>query len=494
MATKGENTIQAFWVAMGSLSSMSLSIISAAILSRYFDKGEYGTYKQIVYIYSVLLIVFSAGLPNVFSYFLPRYTLEQGKDIVNKLTKVLILLGLVFSILLFLSASIFAIVLKNPELERGLRYFSIIPLFLLPTLGIEGIFSTYKNTILIAVYNTITRFLMLIFIVTPVMFYGGDYLSAIYGWIIVSIISFVIALYFKNIPFKGIKKQKSGLKVKQIFQYSVPIMFASISGIIMKSSDQFYISRYFGSESFADYSNGFIQLPFVGMITGAAATVLMPIFSKIISEKSDINILIQTWESTLIKSAIIIYPMVIFFIINAKAIIIILFTDLYLNSILFFQIAMVVNFFNIIIFSPLILALGETKFYANIHFLFAGLTWLGGLIAVNFFDTPYHIAATSVLINILLIISVLKYSANIMKIEVVRLVPFKVLMKLSVHGSFVFFIVKYLVDQTQLHHYPLVSVSIIGLIGALTLLLTGSLFKLDYLSSVKPLLNKIKKI
>ncbi|MFK8009459.1 MAG: oligosaccharide flippase family protein [Saprospiraceae bacterium] len=491
---KGNNTIQAFWVALGSLSSFSLAIVSAAILSRYFDKVEYGTYKQIVYVYSTLLIVFSAGLPNVFSYFLPRYKLEQGKEIVDKLTKVLLSLGLGFGILLFISAGLIADVLKNPEIEKGLRYFSVIPIFLLPTLGIEGIFSTYKKTVFIAIYNTITRFLMLIFIVTPVIFYGGNYLFAIYGWIIVSIISFFLALYFKNIPFRGVEKQKSGLGIQEIFQYSVPIMFASIGGIIMRSSDQFYISRYFGTESFADYSNGFIQLPFVGMITGAAATVLMPIFSKIISEKSDINVLVETWESTLIKSATIIYPMVIFFILNAEAIIIILFTDLYLNSILFFQLAMAVNFFNIIIFSPLILALGKTKFYANIHFLFAGLTWLGGYLAVSFFDTPYHIAAISVLINILLIISVLKYSAGIMKIGITKLIPFKALAKLTLHGGVVFLATKFLIDLTPLYNFPLVSLSIIGLIGSLILLFTGPLLQLDYLSSIKPLLDKIRKI
>lgn len=490
---KGNNTVQAFWVALGSLSSFSLAIVSAAILSRYFDKTEYGTYKQIVYVYSTLLIVFSAGLPNVFSYFLPRYKLEQGKDIVDKLTKVLLLLGFGFSCLLFVSAGFIAGILKNPEIGTGLRYFSIIPLFLLPTLGIEGIFSTYKKTVFIAIYNTITRFLMLIFIVTPVMFYGGDYLFAIYGWIIVSIISFFLALYFKNIPFRKVEKQKSGLSIQEIFQYSVPIMFASIGGIIMRSSDQFYISRYFGTESFADYSNGFIQLPFVGMITGAAAVVLMPIFSKIIDDKSDINVLIQTWESTLIKSATIIYPMVIFFILNAEAIIIILFTDLYLNSILFFQLAMAVNFFNVIIFSPLILALGKTKFYANIHFLFAGLTWLGGYLAVIFFDTPYHIAGISVFLNIILILSMLKYSAGIMKISARKLIPILALVKLILHGGLIFFVTKLLIDKTLLVEFPLISVAIIGLIGSLILIITGPFLQLDYFLIVRPLLNKIKR-
>ncbi len=141
------NTIQALWIGMGSLSSFALSIISAAILSRYFEKSEYGTYKQIIYVYNTFLVVFSVGLPNVFGYFLPRYSLAQGKDIVWKITKVLFVGGFVFSLFLFLFSGTIAIILKNPELKIGLKYFSVIPMLLLPTLGIEGIFSTYKKSV-----------------------------------------------------------------------------------------------------------------------------------------------------------------------------------------------------------------------------------------------------------------------------------------------------------------------------------------------------------
>ena len=164
MRQQNSNTLQAFWVGMGSFSSFALGIVSAAILSRYFDKAEYGTYRQILYIYNSLLIIFTAGLPQVFAYFLPRFNLAQGKDIVWKISKILFLGGFVFSIFLFIFSGVVANIFKNPELATGLKYFSPIPVLLLPTLGIEGIFSAYKKTIYIAIYNTLSRLLMLMFI------------------------------------------------------------------------------------------------------------------------------------------------------------------------------------------------------------------------------------------------------------------------------------------------------------------------------------------
>ena len=371
MQNKSNNTIQAFWVGMGSLSAFTLSIISAAILSRYFDKAEYGTYRQILYVYSTLLVVFSAGLPRVFSYFLPRFGLAQGKDIVWKISKVLFIAGFVFSVFLFSFSGIISNILRNPELAIGLKYFSPIPMLLLPTLGIEGIFSTYKKTIYIAIYNIATRILMLLFIVLPVIIFKGSYLYAIYGWIVVSIISLIIAYYFKGIPFKGIHAEKANLTTKQVFQYSLPLVTASIAGIAIHSADQFFISRYFGTEIFAVFANGFIELPFVHMISTSASVVLMPVFSKILHEKTDINVLKDLWTNTLTKSAILIYPILIFCMYYADDLIIFLYSEKYADSSLFFQIAMIRNFFNIIIFAPLILAAGRSKFYSNFHIAMA---------------------------------------------------------------------------------------------------------------------------
>ncbi|MGI9286549.1 MAG: hypothetical protein ACR2P1_14275, partial [Pseudomonadales bacterium] len=66
------NSKQAFWVLFGNLSAFIFSIVSAMILSRYFNKVDYGTYKQILYVYNSLLVIFTLGLPRTYSFFLPR--------------------------------------------------------------------------------------------------------------------------------------------------------------------------------------------------------------------------------------------------------------------------------------------------------------------------------------------------------------------------------------------------------------------------------------
>ena len=101
MSHTTSNTQQAFWVGIGSLFSFGFTIVSSMILSRYFDKGDYGTYKQVLYVYGTLLTVFTLGLPKAFSFYLPRVPLNQAKNLISKITSLFYWLGGFFSVLLF---------------------------------------------------------------------------------------------------------------------------------------------------------------------------------------------------------------------------------------------------------------------------------------------------------------------------------------------------------------------------------------------------------
>ncbi len=486
------NSHQAFWALIGSLSSFSLAVISSAILSRYFSKEEYGTYRQIVYIYSTLLVVFTAGLPQVFAYFLPRFAINEGKAIVWKITRFLILGGAVFSVFLFFASGIIANFLNNPELERGIKAFSPIPLLLLPTLGIEGIFSAYKKTIFIGIYDSITRILMLGFIVLPVVLWKGSYIAAIYGWNVVSLLTLLIAFFFKDIPFRGIESIRTSLSYRTVFSYSLPLVGASLWGMAIKAADQFYISRFFGASVFAEFSNGFIQLPFVSMITGAVSLVLMPVFSRMIHDKSDAKEIVSVWRSALYKSAIIIYPIVIFFIFFANDIILILFSNTYSTSTIYFRINMLLNFFNIIVFAPLLLALGKTRIYARIHMIYALVVWILEYLVIYLFNSPIGVAIVSVSLSIAAIIAFIVYISKLMDIGLIELVPFREIFKIVIHGLLIILVVKFAIDSMRITS-TLIECALALIVYASILLLTSRLFNLDYISNIKPLLRLNKK-
>lgn len=488
------NSVQVLWVAIGSLSNFALTILSAAILSRYFDKTEYGTYKQILYVYGTLLVVFSAGLPGVYSYFLPRYTLDEGKAIVYKVSKVLFYAGFLFSFFLFVFSGKIAELLNNPELSYPLKVFSPIPMFLLPTLGIEGIFATYKKTKFIAVYDTSTRILMLLFIVLPVILFKGNCVSAIYGWLVVSFFTFLMAFYFKRIPFKNTKKSPTTLTYKEIFSFSLPIVLASIWGMIIKSADQFYVSHYFGAEVFAEYSNGFNELPFVSMVTASTSLVLMPVFSKAIHEGNKLDEMLQTFRNALYKSALIIYPIVVFFIVYGSEIMTLLYSKTYSNSGIYFSINMILNFFNIIIFAPLIFALGATKFYSKIHFFVAIMAWIGCYLVVLVFNSPISIAVFSVSLSIFKVIIFFFFIAKKLEVNLRDLFPFQKVAAILIQTTLIIGLIYYFLKivYPEINIYLKLVLSLLSY--AILVLTTAMFFKINYFQILDPFLIKIKNI
>lgn len=475
---------------IASFNSFALAIVSAAILSRYLDKSAYGTYRQIIYVYNTLLIIFTAGLPSVFNYFLPRFNRAQGKEIVFNISKVLFFSGVLFSVFLFLSSGLIATILKNPELARGLRYFSPVPMLLLPTLGIDGIFTTYRKTVYIAVYSTLTRALMLVFIVLPVILFSKDYIYAIYGWIVSSFLILILAYVFKGMPFKGIKGEKSDLKFKEILNYSIPLVFASLGGILFRASNQFFISRYFGEEVFAEFSNGFIEIPFVHMITGATASVLMPIFSKAVHEKADVSKITTLWQSALNKSVVLIYPIVIYMLFYSRDLITIVFSESYTVSAKYFTAAITINFFNVIMFAPLLLSLGKTKFYAWLQYGKAFALWGIQFAAILVFNTPMSIAISYVVVSVVSIIIPLAYVARIFRISFFTLFPIGRVGVIALHSllsmTLVYLLFRALIPEVS--RLLFVSVSATGYMGIL--LLSAPLFKIKYWDIVSPLLNR----
>lgn len=417
------NSKQAAWVAIGSFFSFIVGIVSPMILSRYFDKGDYGTYKQVMYVYNTLLTVFTLGLPKAYAYFLPKYSREYSKDIIAKVTKIFFVLGAIFSLFLFLCAGPIANVMKNPDLKVALMVFSPTPLLLLPTMGLDSIFATFKKTKYLTYYTISTKIFTILCIVLPVICFQGNYIHAIIGFDIASLITCVLALYLKTRPIKDEPHEKVDLSLKRIFDFALPLLYASLWGMIISSANQFFISRYYGNEVFAEFSNGFMEIPFVGMITGAIGAILLPVFSGMDKGNGMSKDTVAVWNSALMKSAKLIFPILVFSIFFSKQLMTCMYGDAYVQSTIYFQIKNFSGLFVIVPFYPIILAIGKTKEYARVHMIIAFVIVIAEYIACKLLDSAIYIAIISEICHILKIFLLMKVIADYSSKKIFELLP-----------------------------------------------------------------------
>jgi O-antigen/teichoic acid export membrane protein len=484
------NTQQAFWIALGSLFSFSFGIISSVILSRYFAKADYGTYKQVLYVYSTMLVVFTLGLPKTYSFFLPRVNNYEAKDVIAKITNIFFIMGAFFTLSLFLLSGQIASLLKNEDLELAIKIFSPVPFFLLPTMGLEGILATYRMTYLTAIYTVISRIAMMLCVVLPVLFFDAGYIGALIGFTFSSFLIFLVALYLKYLPIKKYSKEKSSLKYKDIFNYSLPLMIASLWGVIETSSDQFFISRYYGTEVFADYSNGAMELPFIGMILGATAAVLSPIFSKMSYQKVDVKKeLYPLWIRVFEKSSMLTYPLLIFALFFAKEIMVFLYGESYINSAIYFQIFNLYFFFKIIVYGPYLINTGKQRLYANAHMYSVMLLIPVQLITIYFIDSPIALIIVSVFVKIGRTFFFLNVISKDFKMQLRQILPIKSLIKIMLPSAILAFFTKYiLIERLELNNFWLLFLGVsiyFSLYG-----LYSYIFKINYWSIVSPMIKR----
>ena len=481
------NTKQAAWVAIGSLCSYSITLVSSMILSRYFNKADYGTYKQVMYVYQTLLTVFTLGLPRAFSYFLPRVPDDQAKSLINKLTRIFFILGIAFSLVLFFGSPLIARILKNPELDKALKLFAVVPAMLLPTLGLDGIMATYKKTQFLAIYKTATSLLTLLCVALPVMVFGLGYMDAIKGFIVGSAIQCVLALYLRNHPVRKFGKEPCEVTLKEIFKFSLPLLQASLWGLLINSTDQFFISRFFGNETFAEFSNGSIELPFVPMVVGACTIVLSPVFSRMSHEKVDFKTQVfPLWKSVFEKSAKLIYPILVYCIVFATPIMEVLYGKQYANSGVYFNLKMIVNFFNLIAVAPLLINTGKVKFYSNVHAGTAVALIVFEYLIILVFHSPYAVAVVSLVCQLGKMFIMLVIIAQLFEVKLIDLFPLKTLLKIII-PSFAMLYALWFVFAKLFHMQGLFLIGVTLSLYAIFYAVYSYIVKIDYRSLIKSL-------
>ncbi len=485
------NTIQAAWVALGGLFSIGFGIVSAMILSRYLSKDDYGLYKQVLYVYTTLNGLFVLGLPKAFSYFLPKSPLDEAKSLINKITKLFFILGGALSLLLFLGSGVIADVLNAPKLEPLLKIFSPVPFLMMPTLGLEGILATYRETKLITLYTVVTRIGMLLCVCLPIIIFNLSIEAALKGFVLSSLISFILAIYLKFYPVKDCGNKRTSESYKSIFKFCFPLFVASIWGILINSTDQFFISRYFGNKVFADFSNGAMELPFVGIILTATSTVLTPLFTRQLHEHCNLKTtILPIWNNCLSKTIMLIYPITFFCLFDSDSIMIVMYGEQYVSSGVFFKIKLFTYFFKVVVFYSLIVALGATKFYQWLFFIYFILLVLTEMLVISTNPNPLIITGVHVLFYCLSCIAIWIYISKALGCSLKSLIPSKIILRVSL-ASLIACTIMVILKTYLYSEYPNIKILIIDLMimGSMYFIL-AYLFGLNYVSVIKPIIKR----
>lgn len=346
-------------ITLGKSAEKIVLLLSTVILARYLSQQDYGTYRQVLLIGGMLLILLNFGIPHSINFFVPQLSKNKQKSFLFQTFLIQFVLGLIALMFILFGADLVARVFDNPLLAKSLRYFSLYPLFMILSSSYSNIFIGINKVKLSGMLSPILGLIKLTAIVVSVIL-NFSLNMLILVIVIFSFLQLIIVLIIILKLFTGVKLKYCFQDVLDQLKFATPIGLSSILGVIIIKIDQLMVSTFFTVEEYAKYAVGTLEIPFINLLTVSAMAVITPYLVKQYKDNR-IDLFIQMWRNSIIKISYIIFPITIFFLFYSKETITLLYTEQYVESAKIFQIYLLKLFVKITFFGHILVALGKSK-------------------------------------------------------------------------------------------------------------------------------------
>ena len=297
-------------------------------LARVFDQTEYGTYKQLFLVFATLYSVALVGLSDSLYYFIPRDPQKGGRYVANAMAG-LAVVGVACLAALHGARHVVAGWMKNPALADHLTAIGAVLLFTLAATVLEIVLIARKRYTWASSAYVVSDLARAAFFVLPVVFWRG--LDAVLlGAVVFSALRLVVAVQVLRRELGAELRLDPGLLRGQL-AYALPFALYVLVEIVQSTYHQYAVSWSFDAATFALYSVGCFQVPFVDFLATPASSVMMVRMSDELRQGRPAQAL-GIWLDITRKLALVFFPMVALLMITSREVMTVLFTDRYAAS------------------------------------------------------------------------------------------------------------------------------------------------------------------
>lgn len=358
---KGSIFKDSLMLTVGKSSRTFLMMIFAMFATRFLTEGDYGTYKQMVLINTMLVAIIPLGIPISVSYYYQNLQrLGQSKLVSNTIVTSFGLSAVCFIGMLVLKP--FVIQLFNNNMELSKHYF-ILAMYVFVTVMfsfLENLFVSTGDSMLLGIINIVFSIAFFSGILAATYFTKN--LSYVFFWMFLS--ELVKSLIMCAIIQKKYK-YSFGIDIsflKEQFIYCLPLGLVAIAQFLNNYLDKLSISNQYTPEEFAVYVNGASEVPFIGLITVSVATVILPQLSRIYNTEKDVDKMVSVWKDTQKNTAIILYPLFWAMLLCCHGFIVFLYSETYIASVPYFVVFLMKQPMAVTVYGNILIILKKQKY------------------------------------------------------------------------------------------------------------------------------------
>jgi O-antigen/teichoic acid export membrane protein len=304
------------------------------ILTRIFSQAEFGTYKQLFLIYSTFYLIAPFGMAESLFYFLPAAPRHEGRFVANSMW-FLALTGSCSIALITAGRWQLSRWLSNTDLAAYSPWIGLVLVLMMISGVLEIAMIARRRYALASSWYGVSDVLRAAFLVVPaVVTRRLD--ALLVGAVVFALLRVIAAVVYLGRSFDGDFRPDLGILRRQL-AYALPFGVAVVVGVCQANLHQYVVSHEFDAATFAIYSVGCLQVPFVDFVMTSASNVMMVRMTEDL-RYNRIHHLLEVWHESLRHLALILVPLVGLLLVTSDKLIVLLFTERYADSVPVFRI------------------------------------------------------------------------------------------------------------------------------------------------------------
>lgn len=313
----------------GRLIGTVIAFAIPVVLVRLFDQAAFGTYKQLFLVCATLYAIAQCGMAESLFYFLPSDPGRAGRYAMNAL---LILSAAGGACLVLLWAGRFQVAawLGNEAMAGGLPWIGAHLALMLASAALEIVLTARKRYVGAAGVYAISDIARTLLCIVPALLLRSLE-GVLIGATAFAALRFGAAVVALRREFGRDLRPDLSLLGTQL-AYALPFELAVVVEILQANLHQYAVSLRFDAAAFAVYSVGCLQVPLVDLVAGSTCNVMMVRMSEDLRDGRTESALLE-WHGAVRRLALVFCPLVAVLLLNARDLIVLLFTRSYLASV-----------------------------------------------------------------------------------------------------------------------------------------------------------------
>ena len=324
-------TVQAFWLLIAKTLAFVFAFALPILLTRSLSQNEYGLFKQVFLVITTATSLLPLGFGMSAFYYLPRKNEPNRRSpVILNILLFHLVMGAAACLALVFWPGIIAKIFKDPSLPSYASLIGVVILFWLFSSFFEIVAVANQELRLATVFivaGQLTRTLLLI--AAAVVFDSVE--ALLYAALVHGILQSMVLIWYVSSRFPGFWRTFDwSLTLKQV-AYALPLGLAGLLYTIQTDLHNYFVSNRFSAATFAVYSIGVAQLPFIGIVRDSVSSVILPRISYLQEQGQAREIIILVANATR-KLAAVFLPLYAFLMITGREFLTVMFTQVYADS------------------------------------------------------------------------------------------------------------------------------------------------------------------